>query len=87
MEYVVNLLSKKPPDEKYAEEINSKKAVHFKRMEEVIGDDLEELPFRNIRDPNQEARQQIWFNNHSGQSLKMALSNLFQIILKKEKIP
>ena len=33
LEYVVNLLSKKTPDEKYAEKINSKKVVHFKRIE------------------------------------------------------
>ena len=91
LNYVVDLLSKKPTDGKYAEEINLKKTKHFERMEEVVEDDLDELPLTTFQKTlellNKKPGNKYDFITKAGQSLKMALYTLFKQVWEKETIP
>ena len=91
LDYVVNLLTRKSSDDKYTDVINAKKQTHFKRMEEEVVDDLDELPFSNFQKTLETLRKKPGnkydFITKAGQSLQIALFKLFQLVWKREKIP
>ena len=43
LKYCVDLLTNKPPEEKFSSTVNRKKEVHFERMKETVQEDKEEL--------------------------------------------
>ena len=91
LEYCVSLLTNREPKPNYKEIIKWKESLHKARMEEVIADDVEELPFHSytsiLEFLKKKDGSKYDFILKAGKSLQMALFNLFQIIWKTEKIP
>ena len=91
LKYLVNLLKTKVPKPEYAEIIAKKKELHYKRMEEEITNDIDELPIESFMKTleiiQKKPGNKYQFVTGSGESLKAALLKLFQIIWKTEKIP
>ena len=84
LDYLVNILKTEEPSEKYAEEVARRKEVHYERMEEIVPDDLEELPeetfWKTLVKLEQRPGSKYEFITKAGSSLKFALLNLFKII-------
>ena len=84
LKYTINLLRKKDPPAKYAKPVLDKRLIHKERMNEMVPDDIDEMPleafnkaFDHIR--SKPGRKYEFFKN-AGSSLKLAISNLFRII-------
>ena len=91
LNFVVDLLKTKEPKEKYAAMVTERKDLHYKRMEEKIPNDLEELPeesFHKVLESlMKKPGNKYEFITKSGSSLKFALLNLFKIIWRTERLP
>ena len=78
-------------DDKFVDVIRGKKALHFQRMAEVIDDDMEELSMETFHKTMELMRKKHGskydFIVKAGQSLKLALLNLYRIIWKTENLP
>ena len=88
---IKNLLTKKPIDEEFSDEIRKKKSIHFERMEEKVEDYLDDLPFstfqKTLDSLTKKPGSKYDYITKSGYSLQMALFNLFQIVWRRKKIP
>ena len=91
LEYCVNLLTQKEPEEKYKDCVNNKKVRHKEHMEEVIDDDIHELPIESfnkvLASIGKKPGNKYKFITQAGYSMKLALWNLFQTVWRTEKIP
>ena len=48
LDYFVNLLKKKEPDENYADFVKDKRKLHESRMLENINDNFDVMPYKNF---------------------------------------
>ena len=91
LNYLVNLLKTKEPKPEYSEIVSRKKDLHYERMEENLEDDIEELPvdsfWKTLEVIQKKPGKKYQFITSSGNSLKAALLNLFQMVWKTEIIP
>ena len=91
LEYLVNLLKKKKPDEEFERVFQTRKELHDFRMSEEIEDDLDELPYTTFQKTLERVKKKngkkYKFITDSGTSLKMVLFHIFSLIWKSEMIP
>ena len=91
LDYCVDLLTPKPPPDKFADHVNRLKQLHFERMNETVEDDLDDFPidtFLKVFDQlSKKSGLKYKFITKAGRSFHEALVNLFRIVWRKEKLP
>ena len=91
LKYCVDLLTNRKLKAEYADVIAAKEMVHFDRMNEVIDNDIEELPidqyWKIIEMLKKKPGNKYDFTINAGRSYHLALYNLFQLVWRYEIIP
>ena len=86
--YIVNLLTEKPTYVELSEKIYQNKTINFERMEEIIQDDIETLPFSTFQKTlfalTKKLVNKYDFITKAVKHLQMALFNLFRSLGKKK---
>ena len=91
LQYCVDLLTNREPKKGFEEVIRMKEVLHQERMDEIVEDDIDELPREAFNKAlvtiRKKGENKYKFITNAGFSLNEALYNLYNIIWKNEKIP